>query len=123
MQIRQITRNPSEAIAAEDLCKPIITRLDRVLEACHLCGGQCITLKAAALFTLGTPLWNVYINYCYYSIATAWKLVLGDCETTMESLQEVANKYVECLLTIHPASLAHIGYANNMNLVMFHCYI
>jgi len=39
--------------------------------------------------------------------------VLGGCETTMESLQEVASKYVECLLTIHPASLAHVGYVNN----------
>jgi len=63
MQLRQITTNPSEAVAAEDLCKAIITRLDRVLEACHLCGGQCITLKAAALFSLGMPPWNVYVNY------------------------------------------------------------
>ena len=112
-QLRQITRNQNEAVAEGDMCKSIITRLDRVLEACHLCGGQCITLKAAALFSLGKSQYNVYINY-YCCTATAWKLVLGDCETTTESLQEVANKYVESLLTIHPASLAHVGYVSKM---------
>lgn len=53
MQLRQIIRNPSEVMAAEDTCKSIVTRLDTVIEACHLYGGQCITVKAAALFSLG----------------------------------------------------------------------
>jgi len=51
-QLRQINKQSSCA-TIEDECKNIIKRLDRVLEACNLCGSQCLTLKGTALFCLG----------------------------------------------------------------------
>lgn len=51
-ELSQISKQ-SNCTMAEDECKNIIKRLDRVLEICNLCGGQCITLKGTALFCLG----------------------------------------------------------------------
>jgi len=44
-----------------------------------------------------------------YHTAMAWNKTYGDGVMTGESLHEVASKYVECLLTIQPATIAHMG--------------
>lgn len=51
-QLSQISEQ-SNCTIEDSQCKNIIKRLERVLEICNLCGGQCITLKGTALFCLG----------------------------------------------------------------------
>lgn len=51
-QLSEISKQ-SNCTTEESQCKNVIKRLERVLEICNLCGGQCITFKGAALFCLG----------------------------------------------------------------------
>lgn len=39
----------------------------------------------------------------------AWHKVYNEDVMTAEPLHEVASKYIECLLTVQPASIAHVG--------------
>lgn len=41
--------------------------------------------------------------------AVAWRKIYNEDVMTSEPLHEVASKYIECLLTIQPASIAHVG--------------
>ena len=41
----------------------------------------------------------------------AWHKIYAEDVITAEPLHEVASKYIECLLTIQPASIAHVGLA------------
>ena len=41
--------------------------------------------------------------------AVTWHKLYAEEVTTAEPLHEVASKYIECLLTIQPASIAHVG--------------
>ena len=105
--LSQLSRQ-SNCIAAEDECRNVIKTLDRVLEICNLCGGQCITLKGTALFCLGNK-YNHLVQCDICHTGVAYNKLFGDGVMTGEPLHEVASKYVECLLTIQPASIAHMG--------------
>ena len=53
LSYEQLFQMEKQSTTSEDECKNIIKRLERVIEMCNLCGGQCITLKGTALFCLG----------------------------------------------------------------------
>ena len=53
----------------------------------------------------------------------AWHKIYAEDVMTAEPLHEVASKYIECLLTVQPASIAHVGLVLQSSSMMQYPYL